>query len=200
MTSYRQIQAEVDRLRKESADLEQAQAEASAARQAALGKDAQDFSEHEVAECRRTLASIEARQQLIADRVDALEARLPAPEQRRQAGEEARTLVEQAQEAGDRFACTWPQFLETLEAAEALGRELASAREEARAAIGPITSLVARYGIEQPIPDLPAPPGDESRLAGLLAAQCRTVGYHGELNDTAARDLAAGLRREGAPA
>ena len=73
-----------------------------------------------------------------------------------------RSLPADRQQASDRF-----QFLEGLELT--------------RVAIHPLRDLVARYGLDQVVPDAPAASPDESRLAGLLAVQCRSVAYNCEL-------------------
>ena len=139
---------------------------------------------------RQHAALIEERLQLIRDRIGALEDRLPTSEDRQDAEAEARKLVQQVKEAAERLASTWTRFLEALEIAERLGRELVEARTETRKPIRDANNLVVEHGLDLRVPRLPKPSREESRLAGLLGLWISQLGYNGEVGDTADRGLA----------
>src|SRR5262245_55831953 len=59
----------------------------------ALSRDASRFSESEVFGLREEIAEIEARRNLAADRIAALQSRLPSPEQRNEASAASQKLL-----------------------------------------------------------------------------------------------------------
>ena len=192
---YDVLQVEIDKFQKERAELEQHNAETTAALKAELAKDAQSFNESEVFEQRQNLAQIEQRQRLVVDRIAALEGRLPTPKQRRDAKKEAKAIVKVTDEARQRFTEGWELFMHALITAHSIGGDVTGARADAKAAIYPLADLVAEHGLDVAVPKLPEPPADETTFAGLLGTQLREVGYHGESDTTTERDLAAARAR-----
>jgi len=170
-----QLTNEICGLEQAAARLEQARAAKSAELQRVLQVEAKFFSERDAEECRVALARIEQRLASTNERIKALRRLLPSDDDVASAERTARGLVDRAEQATTRFTTMWSRYLASLEASEAIARELTAVRRDAENATAQLTDLKRQFGLGNTVPEVPAPSALDAMLAVHLAAVLQDV-------------------------
>jgi DNA repair exonuclease SbcCD ATPase subunit len=185
---YGQVRGTIDSLRARAPRLEEDHATALTALQTELARTPQDYDERAVRDARREVAGIEIAQSELAERIAALETRLPTDAARADAEAQARAAAEEAAALRDRFAAAWARLWEALNVAEAAAREVNSLRDASRAPIIRVEDLDARFGLDVPVPLRPQPERHEAQAVAAVGLFISETGYEGP-RDIVVREL-----------
>jgi hypothetical protein len=102
---------------------------------------------------------------------------------------EADALTVEAEYTSEEFTRAAARFLTAVEQAELAAVDLAAARAGASSAILRLTDLSSQFGLNAPVPDMPALPPTEAKMAYLRGLVVSQVAY-GEPDEVTLRDLA----------
>jgi hypothetical protein len=157
----------------------------------ALSRDASRFSESEVVELREEIAGIEARRNLAADRIAALQSRLPSPEQRNEASTTAQKLLSQFEDAQSRYTTAWENLIREIRRTEQFAAAVRSCRTTLRRSFDALTDHTATFGLSIDIPHAVGVPdtaeAKEVEFLGLVIAHAA----RGTSGDGVERELVA---------
>lgn len=118
-----------------------------------LGKDAPDFQEQSVAHCRVRLAEVDRRHQISADRIAALEARLPTEQRRIAAGQECVAGLAAVASRETEFRTAVVEATGFLTRAAGRLLDAATSQDHAWVEINKLADVIGVYGLTDTVPD-----------------------------------------------